>query len=357
MLELLTAVFVLIATSPLTHANECSALFLEKEATRKAFMDVRRQLNTKVLGQDEVVTKLLIALLTKGHVLIEGPPGGAKSRLAGLLATSFHAKAKKEQFTPDTSPSELKGTEIYNSETRAYEFHPGSLHANIFLADEINRAMPKTQSALLSAMEEGKVPVGGNEHALPDVYMVVATQNPDSHVGTNPLPEAQRDRFMFKLQVYHPDVEVEHQILDLILAERLGQHKSLSDAGSTYSLDMIRAARHEVLSVRNPDPVRRYLLALVDATRNPVTYPGLETVAPYIQSGAGTRAAIAFELGARASAWLSGRNEVQISDVDFIAKDILRHRIVLSQDAHYEQKTPDYVIEEITKAVKRKLMQ
>lgn len=319
---------------------------------QQSFQRLREELAQEVIGQSELIEKVLISVLANGHILVEGPTGTAKTRTIESLSKLVRSEYKRVQFTIATEPTELTGAEVYNHAQNKYEFKQGTLFSNFVLADEINRASPKTQSALLQAMEEKAITVAGQRHELSDVYLVMATQNPIEQAGTFALPEAQMDRFLMKVKVQHPDMQTESQILDLVLKEKLDP-SSRRKLTPVMGLEEIRAGRAALLKIQSSENVRNYITNLVMATRNPLSYSN--KLGGLIAEGAGTRGTISLELAARARAWLRGSDRVEIADVDAIAKDVLRHRIKLSEMALNENLDVDKVIVDLSAAVKAKL--
>ncbi len=292
------------------------------------------QVEKSVIGQSHVIRALVIGLLTKGHVLLEGLPGTAKTRSVKSLADAMNASFGRVQFTPDLLPSDITGTVQYqdNNGSPLLTFQQGPLFHNLVLADEINRAPAKVQAALLEAMAEGTVTVGDTTHQLDELFMVLATQNPVEQEGTYPLPEAQMDRFMMKINVDYPDDEAELNIIRLVRAE---ENAPVMNAGSAVSkIDplVFLSARQQLSTLSVSDIVERYIVALVMATRHPERYPD-SPLSTWIKTGSSPRASIALDKCARAEAWLSGRDHVLPDDVRSIAHSVLSHRITLSYDA------------------------
>ncbi len=303
--------------------------------------DLLDRLAVSIVGQRPFLERLVIALLTGGHVLIEGVPGLAKTRAVRSLAEALNLPFRRIQFTPDLLPADLTGTQIYRPATGTFDVRPGPIVTSVLLADEINRAPAKVQSALLEAMQEGQVTVGDETILLPPTFWVLATQNPVEHEGTYPLPEAQLDRFLMKLRVGYPDRASELAILDLPdVADRPRSH-----AGATSALlgpaDVL-ALRARVATVRVAPAIKEYAVDLVRATRDPVHY-GMD-FAPLIELGASPRASIALVRSARAHAFLLGRDYVTPHDVKSLALDVLRHRVTVSYEADAEGLTSDDLI-------------
>lgn len=303
-----------------------------------ALRDVRHEMGKAVIGQDAIISRLLIAILADGHVLIEGVPGLAKTLIVSSLAASLKASFTRIQFTPDLLPADITGTLIFNQKTA--EFYPkkGPIFANFILADEINRAPSKVQSALLEAMQERQVTIGDCSEALPDPFFVMATQNPIEHEGTYPLPEAQIDRFMMKLLIRYPQMEEERRIMALMVDPKPIQ---ISPVLSPEKIKQMRQVMH---SVYMEEKLIDYILNLVWATRHPERYPRLGTLAPLISLGASPRASIYLAKAAKAHAYLEGRAYVIPDDIKAIGKDVLRHRIVLSYEAEAEEIESEEII-------------
>lgn len=306
------------------------------------FNQLRSYLNSQILGQEKLVENLLIALLADGHILVEGPPGLAKTRAVKALADSLDANFHRIQFTPDLLPADLTGTDIYRAETGTFDFQPGPLFHNIVLADEINRAPAKVQSALLEAMAEQQITVGNKTMLLPTLFMVMATQNPIEQEGTYPLPEAQLDRFMLHLEIDYPDKDTELQILRLAAQEA---QQAAAASITKISQQAIMQARKEVLNIHLAPALEHYLVDLIMATRNP---DSLDTqLASWINFGASPRATIALARCVRARAWLHGRDHVLPEDIQTCLYPILRHRLLLSFEAEADGITANQVIDRI----------
>ncbi len=284
-------------------------------------------MNAAVIGQEAVVEHLVIALLAKGNVLMEGLPGTAKTRSIKTLSQLVKSDFSRVQFTPDLLPSDVTGSEIYREQTASFEFQPGPIFGNLILADEINRAPAKVQAALLEAMEEQQVTVAGKTHKLPELFLVLATQNPIEQEGTYPLPEAQMDRFMLYLAVPYPEAANELEILRLVRAENTGS----AEQAPAISQDLIFTARTEVDAIHVAEAVEQYMVDLVIATREPARYGG--ELEEWVEVGASPRATIALDAASRARAWLHGRDYVSPEDVQAIAPACLGHRVHLSYTA------------------------
>jgi MoxR-like ATPase len=308
----------------------------------------------RVINQRPLLERTLITILLGKHIMIEGVTGVGKTQTALSFAEAISGQLSREQFTADTTPTDLMGSNILNQETRKYDYHPGSLlRGNIFLADEINRATPRTQSALLEGMEEGHVTVNGQTHKLPDVFTVIATQNPGHQIGTYALPEATKDRFLFWTVVGHSNMETEAQILKSYIQKQQDQVNGVqSSLKNPLSLNEAKKARKFIYDINVPEEVRQFILKIIDATRNPAAYS--KSLTKSIREGIGFRGTASLELGARGLAWLHGNDHVEISDVKEIAYDVLRHRLILTDDALAEGKTSDDVIREILNSVEKK---
>ena len=302
------------------------------------------QLSKQVIGQEAVVRGLVLALLCEGHVLVEGPPGTGKTRAVKSLARSLNASFGRIKFTPDLLPSDLTGNEVY-TESRELIFQPGPVFNAIVLADEINRAPARVQSALLEAMEERQVTVGGQTYPLPAPFLVMATQNSLDQEGTYPLPEAQLDRFLMKLDIDYPDREADLAILDLQHKEESG----LSPFDLTLTLDQVAAAQSEISKINVSKAIAGYIVELVQATRHPERYG--EDLQRWIRRGSSARATLALHRTARASAWLDGRDYVTPDDVRSVLVPCLSHRIHLSYDAVVASVSASEVIDALAQHV------
>lgn len=291
------------------------------------------QVGQQVVGQSHVIRALVIGLLTNGHVLLEGLPGTAKTRSVKALAEALNASFGRIQFTPDLLPSDVTGTEMYQEHEGAHQlrFQPGPIFNSIVLADEVNRAPAKVQAALLEAMAEGTVTVGDKSHCLPELFMVLATQNPIEQEGTYPLPEAQMDRFALKVTVSYPDDEAELAIIRLVRAEEHGNRQQ-GEGFTPLSPTLILQARAALSAMTVSPLVEHYIIALVMATRHPERYPATR-LPQWIALGASPRASIALDKCARAYAWLQGRSHVLPDDVRAMVPSVLGHRFTLSYDA------------------------
>ncbi len=326
--------------NPDSHFSTSNALY--------AFKELRRYLNTQILGQAGLVENLLIALLADGHLLVEGPPGLAKTRAIKALAHGLECDFQRVQFTPDMLPADLTGSDIYRPEEGGFRFQRGPLFHSLILADEVNRAPAKVQSALLEAMGERQISVGTSTYALPRLFLVMATQNPLEHEGTYPLPEAQLDRFMLHTMVDYPDRANTRLIMDL--ARREAQEgRELPPPARPMPQEVVFAARKEVLGLTLAASVADYIAALVDATRRPDAYSAKLT--EWLRWGASPRAAIAIERGARALAWLDGRDYVSPEDVQTVAPDAFRHRLLLDYTAQARGVTAKDCVNELLRQV------
>ncbi|RSD31812.1 AAA family ATPase [Vibrio pectenicida] len=297
----------------------------------QSFNKLQQYLESQIIGQAELVKQLLVALLADGHILVEGPPGLAKTRAVKSLADCIEGDFHRVQFTPDLLPADLTGTDIFRPETGEFTFQAGPIFNSLILADEINRAPAKVQAAMLEAMAEKQITAGRKTYPLPELFLVMATQNPIEQEGTYPLPEAQLDRFLLHLNVDYPDAESELDILRLNRGEAKGKQ---SIPAPTISQQDIFSARQEVLNTHMADTVENYIIRLIMATRQPTQYD--DTLANWIEMGVSPRATIALDRCARAHAWLSGRDYVTAEDVQEMAFPVLRHRILLTYQAQAE---------------------
>ncbi len=305
-------------------------------------------LEQRIVGQKDLVEKILVALLADGHLLVEGAPGLAKTRAIKELARGVEGDFHRIQFTPDLLPADLTGTDIFRPQTATFEFQKGPIFHNLILADEINRAPAKVQSALLEAMAERQITVGGHSYPLPELFMVMATQNPIEQEGTYPLPEAQLDRFLMHVLVDYPDAEAEAAILRLSRAE--SHHTAdFSEPDAELTEEALFKARDEVLDIYMAEEVEQYIVQLVMATRNPKAFD--DQLARWIDFGGSPRATIALDRCARAMAWLEGHDFVTPDSVQSIVHEVLRHRILLSYEAEAEGITPDDVINRLIQVV------
>lgn len=301
---------------------------------REAIVALRQFLSTQILGQERLVERLLVALLADGHLLVEGAPGLAKTRAIKELAGGLEAEFHRIQFTPDLLPADITGTEIYRPETGSFVFQQGPIFHNLVLADEINRAPAKVQSALLEAMAERQVSVGRSTYDLSPLFLVMATQNPIEQEGTFPLPEAQLDRFLMHVRIGYPDSDAETEILRLARERARDALSTPAAAPARMPLSDVFAARKAVLSLHVAPALERYLIEIVLASRDAARYD--PALARRIAWGASPRGSIALERCARARAWLAGRDFVTPEDVRNVAPDVLRHRVLPSYEATAE---------------------
>jgi len=313
--------------------------------TQSALIRLKNHINQEIIGQEVLVERMLIGLLADGHILVEGAPGLAKTRAINVLSKGIQGDFHRVQFTPDLLPADLTGTEIYRPQQSTFEFQKGPLFHNLILADEINRSPAKVQAALLEAMAERQITVGQATYPLPQLFMVMATQNPIEQEGTYPLPEAQLDRFLLHVKVDYPKAEHEKSILHLARSEAKAEAAKLKPAFEAIDQKTLFAAREEVLNLYMADSLEDYLLQLVLATRNPGVYG--KDLAGWLQYGASPRASIALDRCAKAKAWLSQKDFVGPEDIQELAFDVLRHRLILSYEAEAEGITTDTVIKEL----------
>lgn len=316
---------------------------------QQQLLQLSNYLNERILGQKGLVSRLLIALLADGHLLVEGAPGLAKTRAVKELSSVVEGDFHRIQFTPDLLPGDLTGTDVYHPENGSFVFQPGPIFHHLILADEINRAPAKVQSALLEAMAERQVTIGGKTYPLPELFLVMATQNPIEQEGTYPLPEAQLDRFLMYVKIGYPDAKVEYDILNLARREALGDGEQKATVIKPLSQVTLFEARQQVLQVHTSEALENYLVQLVVATRNPAVYS--DELARWLRFGASPRATIALDRCSKAHAWLAGRNYVTPEDIHVIAHDVLRHRILLSFEAEAEGVSSDDFINTLLRQV------
>ena len=318
-------------------------------SNQETLQSLKKHVEQHIIGQENLVDRMLIALLADGHLLVEGAPGLAKTKAIKVLSEGIESNFHRIQFTPDLLPADLTGTEVYRPQDGSFAFQQGPLFHNLILADEINRAPAKVQSALLEAMAERQITVGKVTYQLPQLFMVMATQNPIEQEGTYPLPEAQLDRFLMHVTIDYPEASSEKAILALARNEALDEkpHASTtnSQARPRITQQAIFEARREVLNLYMAENLEEYLVHMVLATRNPGAYG--DDLAQWSLYGASPRATIAIDRCARAHAWLAGRDYVDPDDIQSIAYDVLRHRIILSYEAEAEGVTPDTFIKEL----------
>jgi MoxR-like ATPase len=307
---------------------------------------LREWLANKIVGQEHLIERLMIALLADGHLLVEGAPGLAKTKAIKTLSEGLEADFHRVQFTPDLLPADITGSDIYRPQQGTFEFQAGPLFHNLVLADEINRAPAKVQSALLEAMAERQISVGKNTYPLPDLFLVMATQNPIEQEGTYPLPEAQMDRFLMHILVDYPAPETERAIL------ALSRQEALNEAGTgiePLSQKTLFAARQAVNQIHMTEAVEEYLVQLILATRNSESYGG--DLAQWLDYGASPRATIALDRCSRSLAWMEGRDFVTPDDIRAVAHDVLRHRLILSFEAEANGITANQVIDKLLDTV------
>ena len=317
--------------------------------TQSTLINLKTQLSHIIIGQDVLLTRLLIALLADGHLLVEGAPGLAKTTAIKALASGIEGDFHRIQFTPDLLPADLTGTDIYRPQDGSFHFQQGPLFHNLLLADEINRAPAKVQSALLEAMAERQVTVGRATYPLPALFLVMATQNPIEQEGTYPLPEAQLDRFLMYVRIGYPDAEAERKILQLARGQAKENKLPIVERKHAVSQASLFGARQEVLGLHLAPALEEYLVQLALATRDPRRYG--DELAHWVQYGASPRATIALDRCARAHAWLAGRDYVSPGDIHAVAPDVLRHRIILSFEAEADGITTDAFIAELLKRI------
>ncbi|UPQ89629.1 AAA family ATPase [Vibrio sinaloensis] len=314
--------------------------------TSQALQQLRDYLNSQIIGQSELVNQLLVALLADGHILVEGPPGLAKTRAVKSLADCIEGDFHRIQFTPDLLPADLTGTDVFRPESGEFIFQSGPIFNSLILADEINRAPAKVQAAMLEAMAEKQITAGRKTYPLPELFLVMATQNPIEQEGTYPLPEAQLDRFLLHLDVDYPDADSELEIL------RLNRGEAKGDSHPTPPMltqKDIFAARQAVLNIHMADSIEQYIIRLVMATRQPDKYDS--QLAQWLEMGVSPRATIALDRCARAHAWLCGRDYVDPQDVQAMAYPVLRHRLLLSYQAQAQGVQPNQVIDSLLSLV------
>ena len=337
-------------------------------STLDTILELKRRMSLSIIGQEQVVDRVLLGLLANGNLLLEGLPGLAKTRTVKALAHNLDAKLSRIQFTPDLLPSDITGSDVLHTSADGQQhlsFQPGPIFANLVLADEINRAPAKVQAALLEAMEERQVTVAGTTHAMEPLFMVLATQNPIEQEGTYPLPEAQMDRFLMKILIEHPPKADEIRIMRLVRGEekalasdaaKATQKKAKAESGDgggataeTIPQETVFEARTEIQAIHVADAVEQYIADLIDATRHPEAFG--EPLSQWIEIGSSPRATIALDKVSRAHAWLNKRDHVTPDDVQAIAPEVLRHRLALSYEAQADGITPDQVVKELLKQV------
>jgi MoxR-like ATPase len=309
--------------------------------SQQEILNLKAAVSARIIGQQGLIERLLVAILADGHLLVEGAPGLAKTRAIKVLGDGIEGSFHRVQFTPDLLPADLTGTEIYRPQDASFTFQRGPLFHNLILADEINRAPAKVQSALLEAMAERQITVGSETYLLPEIFLVMATQNPLEQEGTYPLPEAQLDRFLMHVRVDYPSAEDEKTILELTRAEARSKSQQ-QPAVAQISQQSLLEARDAVLDIHLDDSLEDYIIEIVLATRDASRYGG--ELAGWIQHGASPRATMALDRCARAYAWLNNRDYVVPEDIQLLAPDVLRHRIILSFAAEAEGMTTDSCI-------------
>ena len=323
------------------HKNPHGSEILQHKVNR-----LKTWLNSKIVGQEALVERLIVALLADGHLLVEGAPGLAKTKAIKTLSEGIDANFHRVQFTPDLLPADITGSDIYRPQEGVFEFQAGPLFHNLVLADEINRAPAKVQSALLEAMADRQITVGKTTYPLPELFLVMATQNPIEQEGTYPLPEAQMDRFLMHISVDYPAAESERLILELSRREALNM---LTDGIEKIDQATLFTARTQVLNVHMAAPVESYLLQIILATRSSDEYGG--DLAKWLDFGASPRATIALDRCSRALAWLDGRDYVTPDDVRNVSHDVLRHRLILSFEAEASGISANQVIDRLLSTV------
>jgi len=315
--------------------------------THSQVLEVKKWLEQRVLGQPHLVDRLLISILSDGHLLVEGAPGLAKTKAIKELSDVIEGNFQRIQFTPDLLPADITGSDVFHPEDSSFSFQQGPIFHNLVLADEINRAPAKVQSALLEAMAERQVSVGNKTYSLPKLFMVMATQNPIEQEGTYPLPEAQLDRFLMHVKVDYPQAEAERSILQLVRQESSETFENKPD--SVLAENALLQAREAVLQLHMAEAVEEYIVQLILATRNPQPYSS--ELAEAIEFGASPRGTIALDRCARAHAWLQGRDYVSPDDVQAVAHDCLRHRLLLTFTADANGLSTDAVIDQLLQKV------
>jgi MoxR-like ATPase len=320
-------------------------------STRDDVLALQQRMGESIVGQQRMIERLLLGLLADGHLLVEGLPGLAKTRAIKMLARNLDARLSRIQFTPDLLPADITGSEIYFTEggKGEFRFQPGPVFANLVLADEVNRSPAKVQAALLEAMEERQVTVGGTTHKLEPLFLVMATQNPIEQEGTYPLPEAQMDRFLMHISVGYPEADTEADIVRLARREETGGAAAGATAPVRLAPEAIFTARADIHGIHVSEAVERYIVALVQATRAPK--PVDDDLDQWIQVGVSPRGSIGLDKVARAHAWLRGRDFVTPEDVQAVVGDVFRHRLILSYEAHAAGIGADAVIERLVQQV------
>ncbi|GJG96952.1 MoxR family ATPase [Cupriavidus pauculus] len=321
-------------------------------SARDDILALQARMGESIVGQERMVERLLLGLLADGHLLVEGLPGLAKTRAIKSLAKHLDARLSRVQFTPDLLPADITGSDIYVTDAGKgeFRFQPGPLFANLVLADEVNRSPAKVQAALLEAMEERQVTVGGHTHPLEPLFLVMATQNPIEQEGTYPLPEAQMDRFLMHVNVGYPQADAEARIIQLARAEEAANRNAgTGDDAGRLSAEVIFTAREAIHGIAVSEPVERYIVTLVQATRDAGRFD--DDLARWIQVGVSPRGSIGLDKVSRAIAWLRGRDHVTPEDVQAVVHDVFRHRLILSYEAHASAVAADAVIDRLLQRV------
>lgn len=314
--------------------------------TQQSFAKLRAYLNDEIIGQERLIERMLITLLGGGHLIVQGAPGLAKTKAIKKLASAIECDSHRIQFTPDLLPADITGSDIYRPETGMFVFQKGPIFHNLILADEINRAPAKVQSALLEGMAERQVTVGATTYMLPELFMVMATQNPIEHEGTYALPEAQLDRFLMFVTIGHPDIESERKILRLVRSEaRMGERPILEK----ITQKQVRQAKDEVQAVHLSPELEEYIVQFIMATRDPSAYS--EKLKNFVEYGASPRGTLALDVCSRACAWLRGKDYVTPDHIHSVIHDVLRHRIILTYEAEAQGITPDMFIDMLLQEV------
>jgi len=319
-------------------------------STLDAIKTLKDEVQKSIIGQDYVVERLIFALLANGNILVEGLPGLAKTRAVKSIAKVLEAGLSRIQFTPDLLPSDITGTEVFYSDggKEQFKFQPGPIFNNLILADEINRAPAKVQAALLEAMEERQVTVAGKTYKLPDLFMVLATQNPIEQEGTYPLPEAQMDRFLMHLYIDYPDEESEQKIIRLVRGEE-NKAKDKGMESVKITQEHIFKAREQLQDIHVSENIEKYIVDLISATRHPEKYS--EDLKKWLEVGASPRGSLSLDKCARVHAWFNGCDHVTPDDIRAVINDALRHRLILSYEANAESISSNHVISEVVKLV------
>ncbi|WP_109123876.1 MoxR family ATPase [Dyella sp. C11] len=321
-------------------------------SARDTIATLQARMEESIIGQRDLIRQMIVGLLANGHLLLESLPGLAKTRAVKSMAKNLDADMRRIQFTPDLLPSDITGTEVLHQQggQNVFQFQPGPIFGNVILADEINRAPAKVQAALLEAMEERQITVAGTTHKMPDLFIVMGTQNPIEQEGTYPLPEAQLDRFLMKVLVDYPDKDSEIGVLELVRGEEVGASASKgTESRAPIEPASVFDARGEIHAIHVAPAIEQYVMALVDATRHPANYD--KQLATWIQVGSSPRGGISLERTSRVHAWLEGRDHVTPDDVRAMVHPVLRHRIILSYDASAEGVHADQVIDKILELV------